>query len=107
MLWIAASSFVAMAVAFAFGRRFKGGFGKVMDFLVFLAGFQAALPCFLLLSTPAVAWFVGTWVIGWQGAYHIGNIENGKVRWPLIAIWVATFTVLMIRLKNGMTPAEA
>jgi hypothetical protein len=100
MHWIAINSVGAMLVAFAFGRKFHGIVGRVLDLLIFLAGLLSALPCLLLLSKPDVAWFVGTWVIAWQGAYHIGNIEQAKIRWGVLASWIIVLTLILIRLGN-------
>ena len=104
MLWISSISILAMLIAFGFGRKFKGVVGKILDLLVFLAGIQAALPCLLLLGRPEIAWFVGVWVLGWQGAYQIGNIDNVKTRWGVLAIWIAVLTLILVRLGNGFLP---
>ncbi len=100
MPWIAINSVGAMLVAFAFGRKFHGIVGRVLDLLIFLAGVLSALPCLLLVSKPDVAWFVGTWVIAWQGAYHIGNIEQARLRWSVLGTWMAVLTLILVRLGN-------
>ena len=104
MFWIAINSIGAMLVAFAFGRKFHGVVGRVLDVLMFLAGLLSAMPILILLQTPAVAWLVGGWLLAWQGAYHIGNIENTKVRYGALIPWIIIFALIIVRLANSISP---
>lgn len=106
MDWIAINSIAAMLVAFAFGRKFHGVVGRILDVLIFLAGLLSAMPIFILLHTPAVAWLVGVWLVAWQGAYHIGNIEKTKVRYGVLIPWIVIFVVLLMRLANEAKPGN-